>query len=301
MNQQLKSCFWIAIAAGSILWGLRYQKVREIKTLKSELADLSHQTAEMTKESALFKAKLELQEKENSEGANFEETHKQSQSSVAVEQKKIEALVQEWRGLDATRKTALQEAREKEKTRPAATIRLTDGTVMEEFAFRSAVDEKTISAEYANGLIKVAADKLPGEMRARLGFGWNPEPPMTMILDKSGNSVVKKAFEEDLMKTAAAEVAVELAAEKSDLTTMEGVARALASTEALLAKATTAFEAQRQKIRQLSMFKQDLMGPDGKTYAAHQKEANKYLAILAGRLQALRHERLKLQAKLKTL
>jgi hypothetical protein len=300
MNQHLKSCFWLAVALASIFWGLRYQKTREMAILKTELADVTKRSSEMTKESTLLKAKLDLMEQENAQGANVEESLKQSLSSVAEEQKKIEALVQEWRGLDAARKTAVLEAREKEKTRPAATVKLADGTVMEKFAFRSAVDDNTVSAEYSNGIIKLAADKLPEEMRARLGFGWNPEQPMTLFLDKSGNSVVKKALEEDEMKTAAAEVALELGGNKSDTATMEGVARTLAKTEALLAKATTALDAQRQKIRQLAMFKQNLMGPEGKTYAVHQKEANKYLAALAGRIQALRNEKIKLQAKLKT-
>jgi hypothetical protein len=299
MNQHLKTGFWLAVAMGSIFWGLNYQKNREITTLKTELADISKRSSDLNKESALLKAKLELMEKENAEGTDFEEATKKSLSTVAEEQKKIKALVQEWKSLDAARKAAVQEARDKEKTRPAATIKLKDGTVMEKFAFRSAVDEKTVSAENSNGIIKLDADKLPDEMRTRLGFGWNPEQPVTMFLDKSGNPVVKKAVEEDEMRTAAAEVAKELGSDKSDTATMEGVASALAKTEALVAKATTALETQRQKIRQLAMFKQDLIGPEGKTYAVQQKEANKYLATLAGRLQALRYEKIKLQAKLK--
>jgi hypothetical protein len=238
----------------------------------------------------------------NSSGADFEANHNASVANIGLEQKKIDQLLEQWPKIDSDRAAAVDAVRKLESTKPPYTITLTDGSKLENFIVRNVTDETTVSVEHSSGVLKLTADKLPEDLRTRLGLGWRPEPPPSMTIDKSGNAVVKQAVKLANEKQAAEDTAKELGIDAPDTTSMAGVSRAIVVVEARLKKAKEAFDAERANIRKLAIFKPNLK-PAGsnKTYADLGKEANLRLAELAGQVQALTAERNNLQHKLKTM
>lgn len=302
MNSLLKSLLYGALALGMLLAGLYYHRDREINQLQQEYTMLASRAAELARETALAKAKFEQAQSENVAGADHEANHNASVANIAAEQKKIDQLLEEWPKVDAERAAAVSEVRKKESTRPPYTLTLTDGTKLENFILKSVTEEDAVSVEHSSGVVKLSADKLPGDLRTRLGLGWRPEPPPRLSIDKDGNAVVKQAIKLADEKKAAEDTAKELGIDAPDMATMAGVSRALVVVEARLKKVQEAFDAERANIRKLAIFKPNLK-PAGstKSYAVLGKEANQRLAGLAGQLQALRAERSNLQHKLKTM
>ncbi len=302
MNSLLKSLIFGALALGTLLAGIHYQRDREIKGLQQEYEILASRAAELARETALAKANLEQAQALSSSGADFEANHNASVANIAREQKKIDQLLEQWPKVDADRAAAVDAVRKLETTKPPYTLTLTDGSKLENFIVRSVPDEKTVSVEHSSGVFKVAADQLPEDLRTRLGLGWRPEPPPSMTIDRNGNAVVKQAVKLANEKQAAEDTAKELGIDAPDTTSLAGVSRAIVVVEARLKKAKEAFDAERANIRKLAIFKPNLK-PAGsnKTYADLGKEANLRLAGLAGQVQALTAERNNLQHKLKSM
>ncbi len=301
MNSLVKSLLWIIAAVVALFFGIRFQKDREIAELQTEYQSIASRAKSLNTDTALVQAKLEQAMGDSTAGSEFESKYMASIANIASEQKKIDELINKWPGVEAERLAAVQAVREQESTKPPYSLTLADGTKLENFVVRSVPDEKTISAEHSSGLVKVAAENLPEALRARLGFGWKSEPPASMSIDKNGNAVVKQAVKDAEQQVENDKAAKELGlANAGDTNTLSGVTKALAVTESMLSKALVAMEAERANIRKLDIFKPNLMGPGGKTYAVLKKEANDRLAGLAGRVQALRAERNNLQHKMKS-
>lgn len=302
MNSLVKSLFFGAIAFGLLFAGLHFQRDRELKKLQQDYETLASRAAELARETALAKANLEAAQAVNSSGADFETNHNASVANIAVEQKKIDELLDQWPKVDAERAAAVEEVRKRESDKAPYTLTLTDGSQLENFVVKSVPDDNTVSVEHSSGVVKIAADKLPEDLRTRLGLGWRPEPPPGMSIDKDGNAVIKQAVRLADEKKATDDAARELGMEAPDTSTMAGVSRAIVVIEARLKKAQEAFDAERANIRKLAIFKPNLK-PVGstKTYAVLSKEANQRLAGLAGQVQALRAERNNLQYKLKSM
>jgi len=300
MNQSLKSFLWLAVAAGSVLGGMYVKKQRDLEELNTTYAELTNRAANLVKDTAMAKAKLEVAQVESAAGSNFESQHLANQATIAAEQKSIEALLVQWSEAETGRAAAVQAVRALEPKRPPVKITLKDGTQMENFSVRSVVDESTVSAEYSSGLVKLTMDKLPEDIIHRLGLGWKVDKPTSMTIDKEGNAVVSAALKVAGDNADKEKTAKDLGLPKSDTTTMEAVTKSIAVAEARLAKATADFDTQRQKIRQLGMFKSSVVGTGGKSYGLLQKEANATLVALAGKVQALRAEVSNLKYKLKS-
>lgn len=301
MNSTIKSLLWVSAAVAALVFGIKLQKDRQIEALQKDYTMEVARSAELVRETALVRAKLEQAEGDSRAATEFESKHLASLARIAEAQKKIEGLIAQWPAVEADRAAAVREVRDKETTRPPASVTLTDGTRMDNFVVRRVIDETTLAVEYANGLVKLTADKLPEELKRRLGLGWKPEPPPVLFIDKDGNAVIKsegKPAGEPAAKDAATG---EPGPGKADLGTMAGVSRALAAVESQLARTQADLETQRARIRKLEIFKSNVIAPGGsKTYGALKKEANILLAGLAGRVQALRAERNNLQYKLKS-
>jgi hypothetical protein len=296
----IKSLILVGAGLACLMAGLHFHFNREIAALQKDYENQGARAAELNREAALERARLEQEQGENAAGADYEALHTANVATIAAEQKKIELLIDEWPKVDAERQETVKAVREQETKRPPYTLTLADGTKLENFVIRSLPDEKTISAEHSSGIVKLAVDKLPDDLKEKLGLGWKPEPPARLEFDREGNAVVKQAIRQLDEKEAINDTARELNIELPDTNTMGGVTRALAIIEARLAKTQSAFDAERANARKLAMFKPNLTGPGGKTYAVLGKESNDRLVALAGQLTNLRTERSKLQHKLKS-
>jgi hypothetical protein len=300
MNSALSSLFWVALAAGALALGIHYQKDREIETLQQEYQSIAARQLASQKEVAVLKAKLEQARGEAASGSDFEAQHNASSANIAAEQKKIDALLNQWPAIDADRAALIDAVRQKETTRPPYTLTLLDGARLENFVYRSAPNEATISAQHTSGLTKIPAANLPEDLKKRLGLGWKPQPPASITIDKEGNAVVKQAIRLADEKAAKNATAEELGIAPPDLSSIEGISRALAIAEARLAKANANFEAEKANMRKLAMFKQHLLEPSSnKTYGTLGKESQQRIAALAGSVTALRAEANNLKHKLK--
>lgn len=303
MNSAIKSTLWLAAAAAAVVFGLQVQKNREIEELQREAVDAGLRAKELSTNIAMVRAKIEQAQVESTAGADFESKHNNSVLNIAAEQKKIDEIIDKWPAIEADRAAAVLAVREKERTRAPYSVTLTDGTKMENFAVRSMPDENTVLVEHSSGLVKIPAEKLPAELKTRLGLGWKPQPPPPgMTIDKDGNAVIKQAVKQANEKAAISEAAKELGLGGTlDTGTLAGVTRAIAATEAILSKSQVAFEAERANIRKLEIYKPNLAAPGGKTYGALKKEANERLVALAGRVNALRSELANLKHKMKMM
>ena len=302
MNSAIKSILWLAAAAAAVVFGLQVQKNREIEELQKEAADAGFRAKELSGNIALVRAKIDQAQVESISGADLESKHNNSVLNIAAEQKKIDEIIDKWPAVEADRAAAVLAVREKERTRTPYSVTLTDGTKMENFAVRSVPDENTVLVEHSSGLVKVSAEKLPAELKTRLGLGWKPQPPPPgMMIDKDGNAVIKQAVKQANEKAALTEAAKELGLGAVDTGTLAGVTRAIAATEAMLSKTQVAFEEERANVRKLEIYKPNLAAPGGKTYGALKKDANNRLIALAGRVNALRSELANLKHKMKMM
>ena len=301
MNASFKSLLWLIAAAAVFFFGLRHQKEKELDATQQDYTGQMARATELGREIALLKEKMQNARAESGSAGDFEARHNASLANLAAQQKKIEEFLTQWPAVEADRAAAVQAVREKEMTRPPVDIILADGTQLEKFVVRKVPDEETVAVEHSSGLVKLTADKLPADLKERLALGWQPAPPATVSVDKEGNAIVKQAEDRALKNQAAADTAKELNIAEKDSTTVAGVTRALAITEAQLEKAEKKFEDERSNIRRLGIFKSDARDGSGKSYGSLKKEANASLTRLAGRIQVLRAERSNLQYKLKTL
>lgn len=298
----VKSLLVLAAALAAVFYGLRFQKDREIVALQSEYAGLSAKATELAKNTSVAQAKLEETTRESAGCAEVESKHTACLDTITAEQKKIEELKTKWPTVEAARAAAVAAVRGKETSRPPTTITLADGTKLNNFVVRGVPNENTISVEHSSGLVKLSPDKLPTDLRTRLGFGWKTEAPPTLIFDRDGTASIKQAQQATSNKDAADNLDEELNLAELNLTTITGLSKAIALVENLLFKTQTAYDAERANIRHLGIFKPDHPAPGGKkTYGEVRKDANLKLAALAGKVQALRVEQSNLKEKLKSL
>ena len=300
MNSSFKSLLWLIAAGAAVYFGFNLHKERGMEALQQEYNSLTAQASELSRDRALVKEKLHNAQAESGSAGDFEAKHNASLSNIAIEQQKIEALLAKWPQVEADRGAAVRAVREKESTLPPADVTLADGTQLQRFVVRAVPTEETVAVEHSSGVVKLAADKLPVNIKERLAIGWKPAPPATVSVDKEGNAIVKQAENQALKQQAADDKVKELDIPEKDSTSIGGVTRALAIAEALLAKAEKSFEEERAKIRRLAIFKSDATDASGKSYARLKKDANARLTSLAGRIQALRAERNNLQHKMKS-
>ena len=297
----MKNAIWFILAAAAFLFGLRHHNGKKIAEADADFVQVTARATELSKATTLMREKLQIAEAEGKSMEDYEGNHNANLAKLAEAQKDIEALTAKWPAIESDRAAAVQAVREKELTRPPETIVLTDGTKLENFVVRKIPDEKTVAVEHASGVVKIPAEKLPTAMKERLAFGWQPFPPATISIDKDGNAIVKQATEKAMRDQANIDTAKELNIAEKDSTSIGGVTRALAITEAQLERTEKAFEEERINIRRISIFKPDARDAFGKPYAMVKKEANARLSSLAGRIKALRAERSELEYKLKSL
>lgn len=297
----LKSMIWVVLGIAAVVVGLHFQKEKELGELQKEYDGVLTRSNEVNREIGLVKAKIDIAQTENGSGADLEAKHNASVVTIGAEQKKIEAIVAEWPAVETARFDAVKQVRENEFKKPVYSLTMPDGTKLDSFAVRGVPDENTVSVEHANGLVKMPADKLPDDLRKRLGLNWKPEPPAAMQIDREGNAVLKQATRETEEKAAAEETARELGVANLDTTTISGLTKSLAVVDAQLTKALASLEAERANLRKLDIFKANMPAPGtGKTYGTLKKESSVKMAALAGRVQRLRGERADLQQKMKS-
>ncbi len=301
MNSSFKSLLWLMAACAALYFGVRFQKERELEQAQKDYNEVTARATDISREIASLKEKLQNATSEGGTAEAFEAAHNASLAAIVDEQKRIETLMAKWPEVEADRVAAVQAVREKVATLPPATLTLSDGSKLEQYVIKSVSKEEMVSVEHSSGLVKLGADKLPEELKEKLGLGWASQPPPTISIDRDGNAVVKQALSVGLAKDAAAQAAKDVEFVEKDSTTVGGVTRALAATETMLAEAEKKFEAERVFIRTLSIFKADVKDPKtGRPYGIVKKEANARLSSLAVRVTALRKQRSELQYKLKT-
>ena len=297
----MRSLIWIAIAAASIFAGLAFKNKADLEKTQQEYDSIAALSSGTVQEIAKMKAKYDEFQSEFVPAVTLETKHQTSLAKIATEKKLIDELLVKWNAADADRESAVKAVRELEVTKPPATLVMAEGPPLTQFQLRSVPDEKTISVEHSSGLVKISADKLTAEYKKRLGLGWKPEPPPAMSIDRTGKAVLAAdrknaeldALDEELDKELKVDTEI-------DTLTMAGVASALASTDAKLAKANEAFRAERANIKKLAMFKQNMSAGGGRTFGEQSKAANQRLIKLAERVTLLQNQQTNLQSKLKT-
>ena len=296
----MKSLIWIVLGAAAIFAGISVKNKTDLEATQQELNGITAVGNGSAQEIARMKGVYEQLLAEYVPSSTLESKHKASAENIIVEKKKIDELLQKWTATDAERETAVKEVRVLEATKPPATLAMAEGAPLTQFMLRSVPDEKTISVEHSGGLGKISADKLSAEYKKRLGLGWKPEPPAGIIIDKEGKAVIKAATQTAEQKAVDDDLDKELpGTPQADTMTMAGTARAIASTETSLAKATEAMKAERANVKKLAMFKQN-MASGGATYGEQSKAANLRLMKLAQRVTTLQHQLTALENKLKT-
>ncbi len=302
MNSTLKSLTWVAVALVTLYFGVRFQKEREIRDLTQQKEVLTGRAAELAKDLVVTRTKLQAAEAESTVASTLEAQHNASLENITAEQQKVDDLMARWSEAEAERAASVAEVRERAATQKPVTYPLPGGKEMKDVVVRSVPDENTVSVEYANGLVKLKADEVPEKLKAMLGLGWRPIPPPRLTLDKDGNAVVKAGAIKASGESAASEVARELATAETDSTSIPGLSRALTKVDALLKKSKADYEAQRLKVKKWTIFKKDL-SPAGSnmTYGELRQEGNNELVRIAGRVQALKAEKAKIEHKLKSM
>lgn len=297
MNSLIKTIFLLGAAGAATLYGLRMKHDRALEDLKRPQAAALEELAALTKNLEVIRAKLEVEKAQNKDGDAFVEKYNQFTAIIEAEKKRIAEIQVEWSKLDAARVAAVKAVREKEPSRPPVSLTLADGRNLVSCVIRSVPDEKTVSLEHSGGLGKVPAEMLPSEVRSRLGFGWQVDPPAMLAFDQKGNVVVA----EHSPGFADGDSAGELDLAKLDLSSIGAVARSLALVETHLSKTREALFNEKAVLRKHAMFKPDLVAAGtGKTYRQLKEECNLRLGSLNARVEALETFRGTLQKKLKS-
>ena len=293
MNSILKNAILVGASGAALFFGLRMKADGELAAVKQSETVAQGELTEATRNLEILRAKLEVAKTESKAGSGFEEKHNQSVAAIAAEKKKIAEVLAKWSGVDAQREAAVKAVREKEPTRPPGAISLADGTKLTQLVIRSVPDEKTVSVEHSGGLGKIPAEKLPEEVKARLGIGWRVDPPAVLDFDGKGNAVAQQVPGLDATE--------ELNLESLDSSNIAAVVKSLALVETHLSKTAAALETEKAVLRKHAIYKADLVAPGtGKTYQALKNECNMRLATLANRVEALKGAKGTLQQKLKT-
>lgn len=293
MNPILKNTILVGASGAALFFGLRMKHDQEVAGLKHSATVAQAELEEATKNLEILRAKLEVAKTESKAGSGFEEKHNQSVAELAAEKKKIAEVMTKWSGVDAERVAAVKAVRDKEPTRPPGIISLADGTKLTQAVIRSVPDEKTVSVEHSGGLGKIPVEKLPEEVKARLGIGWKVEPPPILDFDGKGNALAKQG--------PGADGTEELNLATLDTSNIAAVVKSLALVESHLTKTSAALETEKAVMRKHSIYKPDLVAPGtDKTYRALKEECQVKLASLAERVEALKGAKGTLQQKLKT-
>ena len=293
MNSISKNAIFLGASGAALFFGLRMKHDQEVGALKHSATVAKGELEEAVKNLEILRAKLEVAKTESKAGSGFEEKHNQSVAAIAAEKKKIAEVLAKWSGVDAQREAAVKAVREKEPTRPPVAISLEDGTKLTQVVIRSVPDEKTVSVEHSGGLGKIPAEKLPEEVKARLGIGWRVDPPAVLDFDGKGNAVAQQVPGLDATE--------ELHLESLDSSNIAAVVKSLALVESHLTKTSAALETEKAVMRKHSIYKPDLVAPGtAKTYRALKEECQVRLVSLANRVEALKGTKGTLQQKLKT-
>lgn len=293
MNSIAKNAILLGASGAALYFGLRMKHDQEVAGLKHSETVARGELTEATKNLDILRAKLEVAKTESKAGSGFEEKHNQSVAEIAAEKKKIAEVLAKWSGVDAERVAAVKAVRDKEPTLPPGTMSLADGTKLTKVVIRSVPDEKTVSVEHSGGLGKIPVEKLPEEVKARLGIGWKVEPPAVLDFDGKGDAVAKQGT--------GPEGAEELDLGTLDTSNIAAVVKSLALVESHLTKTSAALETEKAVMRKHSIYKPDLVAPGtDKTYRALKEECQVRLVSLANRVEALKGARGTLQQKLKT-
>ena len=293
MNPIFRNTILVGASGAALFFGLRMKHDQEVAALKHSATVAQGELEEATKNLEILRAKLEVVKTESKAGSGFEEKHNQSVAELAAEKKKIAEVMTKWSGVDAERVAAVKAVRDKEPTRPPGVISLADGTKLTLAVIRSVPDEKTVSVEHSGGLGKIPVEKLPEEVKARLGIGWKVEPPPILDFDGKGNALAKQG--------PGADGTEELNLATLDTSNIAAVVKSLALVESHLTKTSAALETEKAVMRKHSIYKPDLVAPGtDKTYRALKEECQVRLASLADRVEALKGAKGTLQQKLKT-
>ncbi len=295
MNSIAKNAILLGASGAALFFGLRMKHDQEVGALKHSSTVAKGELEEAVKNLEILRAKLEVAKTESKAGSGFEEKHNQSVAEIAAEKKQIAEVLAKWSTVDAERVAAVKAVRDKEPTRPPGAMSLADGSQLTQVVIRSVPDEKTVSVEHSGGLGKIPVEKLPEEVKARLGIGWKVEPPPMLDFDGKGDAIVKQGTDGAAVPTE------ELDLKTLDTSNIAAVVKSLALVESHLTKTSAALETEKAVMRKHSIYKPDLVAPGtDKTYRALKEECQVRLVSLANRVEALKGARGTLQQKLKT-
>lgn len=300
MNSSIKSLLWLAAAAGAVYFGFQQHQDRQQADLELQVTGGQARARELDQNLKLARAKVEVAQGESVAGAGYEDQFNASTKVIEDGQKQASALMEQWIRIDNDRAEAIKAVREAEFKKPPSDLILKDGTKLEAFVLRSVTGEKMVSAEHSSGIIKLPAEKLPDDLKARLALGWIPQPPAVLNIDKNGKLTIKENAREEAAGSGDPAVPEDdNAPTVVDTSSVVGLTKSLGRVEAQLTRTQAALEAERANLRKLGMFKSEVIGPGGKSYGVLKKEGNARLAALAAKLQRLRAEKKDLEHRIK--
>ncbi|MDB6135582.1 MAG: hypothetical protein JWM59_3825 [Verrucomicrobiales bacterium] len=290
MNPILKGILFVAIACGVTGWVWDSQIAKDQEKLTQDLADARsslHHLDKQVEDANLRRISLQ------GEIDILTELEKQSNNNMAAipqEQKKAAELLEKLKAADADRASAVQAVREAEKKAPPRTLTLKDNSKLEQFVLKNVTEDGVLSVEHANGIMKLAPDRLPAEYSKRLGLGWKvvfPDPPSLTPDQKATVSVAQQAADQKIDP-----------AEKVAMKQLEGknASEELAKVETALGIAKGQLEDARQEVRALDIRKTNaVVQGSNKTYGDLKVAASDKVSALAKKVITLQQRRRSLQ------
>lgn len=290
MNPILKGILFVAIACGVTGWVWDSQIAKDQEKLSQDLADAQSSLRHLDKQVEDANQRRISLQGEVDVVTEVEKQHNSNMAAIPEEQKKAAELLEKLKAADADRASAVQAVREAEKKAAPRTLTLKDNSKLEQFVLKNVAEDDVLSVEHANGIMKLAPDRLTAEYSKRLGLGWKavfPNAPDLTPDQKATIAVAQQAADQKIDP-----------AEKAAMKQLEGknASEELAKVETALGLAKGQLEDARQQVRALDIRKPDaVVRGSNKTYGDLKVEASEKVAALAKKVVSLQQRRRILQ------
>lgn len=295
MNGILKGILFLGAVGGMVAYGMDSKVGKEQEQLQQSLGEMKSKVRTAEKEVELAQQRRTKLQGDVGTLTDLDKTNTANMAAIPEEQKKTVELLAKFNAQDNERASAILAVRENDKKLPPRQLVLKDGSKLEQFVLRGISEEDVVSAEHADGLTKIPADKLSAEYAAHLGLGWKPVAPVSPALKPQDQVIVNVA-----KQTLAEKLTPEQKAEIKKLESMSA-SEQLAKVEIQLSAAKAELETARAELRALDIRKSDakVKGGNGITYGQLKVEAGTRVALLAKKVTALQGQQRGLQKQIK--
>lgn len=295
MSGILKGIVFAGVVGGLVAYGMDSKVGKEQEQLQQSLSDMKGRMRIAEKEVEAAQQRRTKLQQDVGTLTDLDKTNTENMAAIPEEQKKAVELVAKFKALDEERASVVLMVRENDKKLAPRQLVLKDGSKLEKFVLRGVSDDDVVSAEHADGLTKLPADKLSPEYAAHLGLGWKPVPPAAPELKAQDKVIVSVA-----QQSATQKLTPEQKAEIKKLQSLSA-SEQLVKVETELNKAKADLETARAEMRALDIRKSEakVKGGNGVTFGQLKVDAGAKVAMLAKKVTALQGQQRGLQKQIK--